>query len=74
MAFQSGVFLAGLQVPQLGSLVHWPSGAETLVGVEGNGDHFILMASKSVEEFSRICVPQLGSSIEAAGYNLISKW
>lgn len=42
------------------------------MGVEGNSDHFVLVAGEGVEALARVGVPEFGSGVEAASEDLVA--
>ena len=72
VSLESGVDLAHLNVPELGSAVHGAGGNEESVGVEGDGDNFSLVPVVGGDEFASHAVPDLGSLVEGAGADSVA--
>jgi hypothetical protein len=66
------MFLACLEIPEFRRLVHRSCGAKALMRVKSHSNDLILVTSKSIKEFSGVCVPKLGCGIETASENLVS--
>jgi hypothetical protein len=64
--------LAGLDVPELGGVVHGASGDEHAVRVERETDDFHLVAFKSVVALAGIRIPNLGFPVKGARDDFVS--
>lgn len=72
MASEVEDFLASLDVPEFGSVVHGSCGDEESVGVERQADDFHFVSLEGVVSLASVGVPDFGGAVEGASDDFVA--